>query len=107
MDLSTQFDEPPPDNTGLAVNDIIVDVDVVQTSGKTTSPPHQTETSTRTETPTRTKERSIILKVPIADSIQSSIAFMPLETSSDRTQNSDTNNKQESHRAYGTADEAL
>ena len=107
MDLSTQFDEPPSDNTDLAVNDIIVDVDVGRTSGETTSPPHQTETSPRTETPTRTKERSIILKVPIADSIQSTIAFKPLETSSDTTQNSDTNKKQESHRAYGTADEAL
>ena len=70
VDLSTQFDEPPVDNTDFeaATSD--------NDASKTTPPPPQLLTSS----PTRMKDRSILLKVPITDSTQSMIEFIPCET---------------------------
>ena len=70
IDLSTQFDEPPVDNADLeaAVSD--------NNASETTPPLPQLPTST----PTGMKDRLILLKVRITDWTQSTIEFIPCET---------------------------
>ena len=70
VDLSILFDEPPVDNANLeaATSD--------NDASETTPPPPQLLTST----PTGMNDRSILLKVPITDLTQSTIEFIPCDT---------------------------
>ena len=86
MDISAQFDEPPPDNTDLNQEEVVEAVNVPPPETVTPRYPKRqvlvelliTDSGSTTEKRSRPKEtKSMLLKVPSGDSSQSVIDVFP------------------------------
>ena len=97
MDISAQFDEPPPDNTDLNQEEVVEAVNVPPPETVTPRCPKRqvlvelliTDSGSTTEKRSRPKEtKSMLLKVPSGDSSQSVIDVFPgPDTTNSNTEN--------------------